>query len=163
MNTRKLILTLCTISFISFSAQAASLLDFRLPSLHSGQQISLEKFRGQLILLSFFEPGCAWCYRQMKAFNRLTDTCTQHIQPLAVGINGKPEKLRRELRRAKVKFPAFSGTRELLSAVGKVPATPWTLVADSEGAVISTLRGYMPLEKLTLAFGGLCKTTDRDV
>lgn len=157
MNARNLILALCTFSLISASAKAASLLDFNLPSLQSSQQVSLEKYRGQLVLLSFFEPDCSWCYRQMKAFNRIEQACPEHIQPLAVGINGKPRELRRELRRAKVKFPAFSGTSELLAAVGKVPATPWTLVADGNGTVISTLRGYIPLEKLTLAFGEICQ------
>ena len=43
-------------------------------------------FRGQILLVSFFEPDCAWCFRQMKALNQVEDQCGEHLQPLSVGV-----------------------------------------------------------------------------
>jgi len=137
-------------------ADNTSLFDFTLPSLQENGGVPLEQYRGKVLLMSFFEPDCSWCYRQMKAFNKLLETCHLHLQPIAVGIKGTPSELRHELRRAKVSYPAFIGSGELLDAVGKVPATPWTLVSDGDGTIITTLRGYIPLPKLTQAFGGYC-------
>lgn len=142
----------------SLQVQAAtpSLLDFHLPNIKEEGTLSLEQYRGKLLLLSFFEPNCRWCYRQMKVFNQVSKNCPHKIQPVAVGINGPTRKLRKEIRRAKVEFPALVATHELLNAVGKVPATPWTLVADQNGDLVTTLRGYMPAEKLNQLFGKIC-------
>lgn len=137
-------------------ADSPSLFDFSLPSLQENRTVPLEQYRGKVMLMSFFEPDCGWCYRQMKALNRLVESCPLHLQPVAVGIKGKAPELRQELRRAKFRYPAFAGTGKLLNAVGKVPATPWTLVTDGNGTILTTLRGYIPLEKLTQAFGDYC-------
>ena len=107
------------------------------------------------ILLSFFEPNCPWCYRQMKVFNKLDSSCGKHIQPVVVGINGNARALRKELRKAKVGFPALKASKELKS-IFSVPATPWTLVIDADGQLLTSIRGYKPLEDFSDIFKQEC-------
>ena len=98
--------------------------------------------------MSFFEPDCSWCYRQMKTLNRLHEDCPHRVQPLLVGINGNRRQLQKELRKAKVRYPAFSANRDLLRTTGKIPATPLTLIVDRQGQFLSAIRGYVPEVKL---------------
>ena len=144
---------------MAVSVYATPLLDFTLADLHRSEPRPLDEFRGKLVLISFFEPDCRWCYRQMRAFNRLGRQCDASLQPLAVGINGSVAQLRRELRRAKVKFPAFRASRRFLDDAGGVPATPWTLLLDPAGKVMATLRGYIPYEQLAAVFAEQCPAT----
>ncbi|BFM14703.1 hypothetical protein R50073_08860 [Maricurvus nonylphenolicus] len=132
---------------VAAATQTGALLSTPLSDLRSQNSIALQEYAGKWVLASFFEPNCSWCFRQMKAFTRLTEKCS-HIQPVAIGINGNRQKLRKEVRKAKIKYPAVVGSRALLDVVGEVPATPWTLIIDPEGNTLATLRGYHPLEQL---------------
>ncbi len=134
----------------------ASLDQLQLPSLTDKTMISMADFRGKVLLLSFFEPDCPWCYRQMKVFNQIQEQCSEQLQPLSVGIHGTDQKLKPELRRAKVTYPAVRGTPPLLELVGEVPATPWTLILGPEGQLLGTWRGYLKFEQAQTLFPELC-------
>ncbi len=62
----------------------------------------------------------------MEAFNQLTQGCSNKVRPLLVGVYGDEFQLRSELRRAKVNYLGVMAAKEVLQAVGEVPATPWT-------------------------------------
>lgn len=127
-----------------------------LPSLSDDSWISLEDFQGKVVLLNFFEPDCSWCYRQMKAFNQIFTQCSHQLQPLSVGIHGNKERLRHELRRAKVAYPAALGTSELQQWIGEVPATPWTLIIGPHGELLGKLQGFIKQEQLLSIFSEFC-------
>ena len=135
------------------------MLDLPLADLKQQQSLSLRDIlaskprqsKDTIILLSFFEPNCPWCYRQMKVFNKLESSCPQRVQPVLVGINGDARALRKELRKAKVKFPALKASKELMN-IFSVPATPWTVMINTDGQPITTVRGYIPLEDLSEVF-----------
>lgn len=137
---------------------AASLLEFSLPSLRQQETVELMAFKGKFMLMTFIEPECPWCHRQMKVLNILARDCSSGVQPIVVGINGNKLALRKELRKAKVNFPAFEASKQLREAVGDVPATPWTILADPNGKVVTTLRGYIKKEKLLAVFAPYCDT-----
>ncbi|HCO59884.1 MAG TPA: hypothetical protein DIT58_06780 [Porticoccaceae bacterium] len=134
----------------------ASLEQLQLPSLTDNTTVSMTDFRGKVLLLSFFEPDCPWCYRQMKVFNQTQAQCNEQLQPLSVGIRGTDQKLRPELRRAKVSYPAVRGTPLLLRLVGEIPATPWTLIFDPQGQLLGTWRGYMKFKQVQSLFPEFC-------
>lgn len=132
---------------VAAATQAGTFVSYSLADLRSENSITLQEYSGKWVLASFFEPNCSWCFRQMKTFTRLTEKCA-HIQPVAIGINGNRQQLRKEVRKAKINYPAVNASKSLLDAVGEVPATPWTLIIDPQGHTLATLRGYYPLEQL---------------
>jgi thioredoxin-related protein len=152
--------------FFSNPARSLSLLDLELADLQEKQTLSLREIvskearaeapNNPIILLSFFEPNCPWCYRQMKVFNKIEASCHQHIQPVVVGINGDVRALRKEIRKAKVNFPALKASKELMQQLS-VPATPWTLLIDADGRVVTTIRGYVPLKDFADVFRETCE------
>lgn len=131
------------------SSNPSNLHSFSLPSLQHKGEISLAEYKDRLLLLSFFEPNCKWCHKQMKAFNQLQKNCSHVVQPIAVGVHGRRSELQQELRKARVKFPAFAANKELLLTTGDINVTPITLVIDEKGEFIAPLRGYIPLTQLT--------------
>lgn len=147
------IVTLMSVS----TAHGKNLYDLNLDSLQSGEKVPLQDYQGKIVLMSFFEPECTWCYRQMKAFNRIQEHCDHSVQPIAVGINGKPQRLQKEIRKAKIQYPALQASSELLTQVGDIPATPWTLVTDTQGIILGHIRGYMPEPKLRKILGNVCR------
>lgn len=126
--------------------------EIELPRLLNGGTVSLADYQDKVVFITFFEPDCPWCYRQMKVLNRVASECGHHLQPVAVGINGDAHSLRHELRRAKVSFPTAKATPELLQLVGAVPATPWTLIFRPPDQFLGKLQGYMEFEKIQALF-----------
>ena len=117
-------------------------------------------FNDKVVLLSFFEPNCPWCYRQMKVFNQIQSACDELLQPLSVGIHGTDQKLRSELRRARVQYPAVRGTPALIQLTGEINATPWTLVFGPKRQLLVTWRGYMKFEQIQALFPELCPVAE---
>ena len=142
------------------------MLDLKLPDLQQKQSLSLREIVSSypnktqpnetIIVLSFFEPNCPWCYRQMKVLNKIESSCNHQVQPVVVGINGDARALRKELRKAKVTFPALKANKALMEQFS-VPATPWTLMIDGDGQVLTAIRGYMPLKDFADIFKYECQ------
>ncbi len=153
-----LLLLLCTTS--AWADQGNSLLDFELRSLQQPGRHALPQYENAPILMMFFEPGCQWCFRQVKVLNKLHVECDGAIAPLAVGVNGSRRELLAEIHKSRPEFPAYEASGRLLNAIGGVPATPFTLVADAQGQPLGWLRGYMPEEELKpllqKQFGSIC-------
>lgn len=146
---------------LGVTPQAFSSLDeIQLPSLRNKATIDMADLNGKVVLLSFFEPDCPWCYRQMKVFNQIQSECNERLQPLSVGIHGTDQKLKSELRRAKVQYPAVRGTPALIQLTGEINATPWTLIFGSKRQLLVTWRGYMKFEQIQALFPELCPVTE---
>ena len=149
---------------LGVAPQAFSYLDeIQLPSLKNKTKVSMADFRGKVVLLSFFEPGCPWCYRQMKVFNQIHSECDEILQPLSVGIHGAKQKLRSELRRAKVQYPAVRSTPALIQLTGEINATPRTLIFGPRGKLLFTGRGYIKFEQIQKLFPELCPVTSTQI
>ena len=145
---------------LGVTSQAVSSIDeVQLPRLRDKATIKIADFHGKIVLLSFFEPDCPWCYRQMKVFNHIKSECDETLQPLSVGIHGTDQKLKSELRRAKVQYPAVRGTPALIQLTGEINATPWTLIIGATGQILVTWRGYMKFEQIQALFPELCPAT----
>ena len=134
-----------------------SVMQIPLRDLLHNRSIRLEDIPGEVILLSFFEPNCSWCHRQMKAFKKIQEQCDDTLQPVVVGINGNAQQLKKEVRRAKISYPALQANRSLLQYTGEIPATPWTLLLNRQGDTLATLRGYIPLEDYLNVFAEQCQ------
>ena len=96
----------------------------------------------------FFQPECTWCLRQFKAINDLAESCSQSFEAVAVGFRGNRNELRKELRRLRPQFPAYQASPRLLDSVGDIEATPLILVGDSDGGLVTWMRGYIPRDQL---------------
>lgn len=133
-----------------------SALHIPLQSVNDHSIIKLADLHGSTVLLSFFEPDCLWCYRQMTVFNQLSKRC-QTIKPVVVGINGNDQDYRKLTRRAKITYPAVKSSTVFRQHFNEVVATPWTYVLSNNGHMLGYLRGYRSLEQLLELFDQQCQ------
>lgn len=151
-----LVATLVLLSLGPWPRAFSALDSVMLPSLTDDSRVSLRDYKGQVLLLSFFEPDCKWCYRQMKVFNQVSKQCNESLQPLSVGVHGDKLSLRQEVRRAKVEYPAVMGTTEFQQYFGDVPATPWTLIFDQHSQLLGKWQGYIRFQQISSLFPEFC-------
>lgn len=158
-------LALLTLLFASTGAAEApiSLYDFELRSLAGPQRIDLQRFKDKPSLMVLVEPDCPWCFRQVRALNRLMHKCSQQFQPIGLGINGSRKALLAEYRKLRPEFPTLQANRQLLQVLGDIPGTPFNLLVAPNGKPLHWLRGYIPGEKLQpileQSFGFKCDST----
>lgn len=125
-----------------------SLLEYALKDLNTGRSEALLQFQGKPVIISFFEPECPWCFKQLQDLEQMQLDCQQMIQPLAIGVNGRPAGLKQLFARTRVKFPAFIASNRMLADIGGVPATPISVFIDQEGKLLGAVRGYKPLPEI---------------
>jgi peroxiredoxin len=117
------------------------MLDFRLEPLHGGKAVDLNDFKGKMLFLTFFKSDCPWCDRQLKAFDAvLKGPHAAEIRVVAVAMGNDTGALK--AKTAEAGFPVLKASEALLSAIGGVIATPYTLVANGEGNFATKIVGY---------------------
>lgn len=117
-------------------------LGYSLKNLATARNDSLQQYRGTPVLMSFFEPECPWCFRQLQDLERMQGQCRGSFQPIALGVNGGRRELRHIFARTQATFPAFIASPRMLADIGGVPATPITVLIDAAGEAVGAVRGY---------------------
>jgi peroxiredoxin len=144
-----MIKTLAMILLLHFSAFAGEfyMLDFRLQSLRNGQEVDLNDFRGKLLFLTFVKRECSWCDKQLEAFNALLEgEHAEAVRVVAIAMGDDTEALK--AKTAEAAFPVLKASEALLSAIGGVKLTPYTLIADRAGNFETKIVGYTSKDQL---------------
>ena len=108
---------------------------------------TLASYQGKILLTSFFMPDCRWCQRQHKVLKKLQSSCP-NLQTVMLGVQGKKQKLRHELKREKNTFPAFLANNNIIKAIGSQSPVPMMLIFDTKGQLAFKTIGYTPEQKL---------------
>jgi thioredoxin-related protein len=150
---RALVAEIAFLGMLIYSATswaAPSFHQFELEGIGQTADVALQDYAGKALLLTFFEPACSWCARQLRDLVKLQQACDGGLQVVAVGVHGRKPALEQVLARsgARGRLTAVMASPSLLSAIGGVQVTPYTLVIDAKGRFEALLRGYVSLEKL---------------
>jgi thioredoxin-related protein len=113
-----------------------------LKSLQKPATVSFAQYKNKKIILSFFEPECSWCYRQIVLLDKVQKQCGNNVQVILMGIHGTRQELQRDLRRIKTESPAYEASQALLNLTGDITATPITFFINTQGEITHKLRGY---------------------
>ncbi len=111
------------------------------------QRHTLEVYRGQSLLTSFFMPKCAWCFRQHKALSEIGQLC-QGVSTVLLGVRGNKHQLTQELKRKKAMFPAYKANTLIQQAVGENAPVPMILAFDAVGELKFKTQGYVTSKQL---------------
>ncbi len=158
----RLVIVLLAILPVSTLADSTpSVLAYELRSLDEPARHKLARYEGKPVLVTFFQPDCNWCAKQIRGINHLVEKCPGEFHALAVGVNGDRQRLKKEIRRLKPAFPAYEASPQLIADVGGEVVTPFTLVGDRDGRFKNWLVGLMSDEKLMQQLGGSIDGTCR--
>ena len=114
--------------------------------LPSGQTVSLEKYRGQVILLNIWATWCAPCDAEMPAIQRLyQELGPEGLRVLAVSVDedaGSLEVLQWATDR-KLTFDILHDPSRNIERAYRTIGVPESFVIDRQGRVVKRVTGYV--------------------
>ena len=126
------------------SSPAAPAPAFTLAS-RAGQDVSLEQYKGQVVMLNFWASWCGPCRQEMpllegiyKKYNKMGFTL--------IGVNVEPDSKAAEgfLKATPVSFPVIYDKDSTVSKAYDVSGMPSTVIIDRKGNIRVLHRGYKP-------------------
>ena len=116
--------------------------DFTLKS-HSGENLRLQEYTGQVVLLNFWASWCGPCRQEMPALEALYKKY-QHLgfTVLAVNVDEDVQQARSLLSDFNLSFPVLFDTDNAVSEAYFVDAMPTTVMIDKNGQKRFLHRGY---------------------
>jgi peroxiredoxin len=116
--------------------------DFKMVTL-TGQQVSLEKYRGQVLFLDFFATWCKPCRESIPHLNELNRKYgKQGLQVLGVSADEDGEKsVRIFAEQNRIGYPVALAGETVLTDFA-VRAVPVLFVIDKRGRVAEVFRGF---------------------
>jgi len=117
---------------------------FQLASL-AGKPVSLEQFKGQVVMINFWASWCDPCRQEMPILEKLY----VKYKPMGftmLGINVEPDSQLAVnwLKGTPVTFPVLLDTKSEVSKLYKVAGMPNTVIVDRKGNLRWLHRGYKP-------------------
>ena len=129
-------------------AHAVSLQDaapgFTLKSL-GGDNLRLEEYRGQVVLINFWASWCGPCRQEMPLLDRIHQRYQDAgFAVLGVNVEGEEAPARKIAEKTKVTFPVLIDAGQQVSEEYNLEAMPSSVVVDRDGVVRYIHRGYKP-------------------
>ncbi|MCZ6855807.1 MAG: TlpA disulfide reductase family protein [Gammaproteobacteria bacterium] len=118
--------------------------DFTLRSLE-GNNLRLEEYRGQVVLINFWASWCGPCRQEMPLLDRLHHRYEDTgFTVLGVNVEGDLEPAQEIVDQTKVTFPVLIDQDQRVSELYDLEAMPSTVVVDRDGVIRYIHLGYKP-------------------
>ena len=116
--------------------------DFALPA-RGGKQVSLDAFKGQVVMINFWATWCGPCRQEMP----LLEGIYRKYKPMGftmIGVNVEPDSAEaaKWLKATPVTFPILFDTKSEVSKLYAVQSMPSTVIIDRKGNLRWLHRGY---------------------
>lgn len=138
------------------AAQASALLSLRLPDV-SGREVSLNQWRGKVIVANFWATWCPPCLEEIPAFERVSRKYTD-VKFVGISIDSA-DNVRDFAARNSVTYPLLIASAETLAVTSKLgnPAQglPFTVIIDRSGAARKVKLGRLSEADLDATLAGL--------
>jgi peroxiredoxin len=129
-------------SLVSASSPIAP--SFSLPS-RSGDSVSLEQLKGQVVMLNFWASWCGPCRQEMPLLDQMHKRYSSlGFTLLGVNVEANTQDAERWLAQTPVSFPVLFDKDSKVSKLYDVNAMPSTVFIDRKGNVRYLHRGYKP-------------------
>ena len=117
---------------------------FTLPS-RSGDNVSLDQLKGQVVMLNFWASWCGPCRQEMPLLDQMHKRYSAlGFTLLGVNVEANTKDAERWLTETPVSFPVLFDKDSKVSKLYEVSAMPSTVFIDRKGNVRYLHRGYKP-------------------
>ena len=114
---------------------------FRLQDLQ-GKEISLDQFRGKIVMLDFWATWCGPCRQSMPVLEKLQEDYPQDFRLLAVNLMETPDEVRDYVRRQNITSTVLLDTEGEVGGAYGSESIPMRVLIDQEGVVRHVQVGY---------------------
>ena len=134
--------TLAVSSLVGASSALAP--SFTLPS-RSGDMVSLDKLKGQVVMLNFWASWCGPCRQEMPLLDQMHKRYSSlGFTMIGVNVEANTSDAEKWLSQTPVTFPVLFDKENKVSKLYDVNAMPSTVFIDRKGNVRYLHRGYKP-------------------
>lgn len=122
-----------------------------------GEPVSLEQYRGQVVLVNFWATWCPPCRVEMPGFQRVyEDRRDEGFVVLGVSTDRAGVGVVRDfLEERGITFPVAMATGQVVQDFGGVRALPTSFLIDREGHIRHEVKGIFAEPALRMAVGHL--------
>ena len=120
--------------------------DFTENDIHSGI-VSLNNYRGKVVLLNFWGPWCPPCRAEVPALEKLQDAFRDKLVVIGATVFSAEAPVEQFYRDYKINYPLIWGSYDLMDKYGKVSVFPTTVIIDRNGLIADTVRGARSREQ----------------
>ena len=127
-------------NLINKKAPGFALTDF------SGQSLTLDRFRGKVVLLNFWATWCAPCQVEIPVFAAWQRKYgPQGLQIIGISMDDDAGPARRLAARLQLNYPVAIGDERLGTRYGGVLGLPSTFLIDRDGVIRAQFQGEADL------------------
>lgn len=114
-----------------------------------GKPVTLNQFRGKVILLNFWATWCGPCRVELPRFDAWQARYSADgLQVLAISMDDNRDQARAMADRLHLHFPMLAGNSRLGAAYGGIFGLPVTYLIDRDGIVRKRVEGETNLDQL---------------
>jgi thiol-disulfide isomerase/thioredoxin len=121
--------------------------DFTEKDIHSVETISLDNYRGKVVLLNFWGPWCPPCRAEVPALEGLQDAFKDKLVIIGATVFSSEAPVEQFYKDYKINYPVIWGSYDLMDKYGKVSVFPTTVIIDTHGLIVDTVRGSRTREQ----------------
>ena len=115
---------------------------FQLPA-RGGKQVSLDQFKGQVVMINFWATWCGPCKQELPHLARLYDKYrSAGFVLLGVSVDDDPKAAQALAERMGLKFPVLFDTDKSVSRLYALDSMPSSVLIDRDGKLRHLHRGY---------------------
>jgi len=116
---------------------------FKLPDL-KGQEISLDQYRGKIVMLDFWATWCGPCRMTMPLLEKLQKEYTNNMVLLAINLQESGDVVREYMREQGLSSHVLLDEKGSLGEIYGTDAIPMQVLIDKEGIVRDIKTGFSP-------------------
>ena len=124
---------------------------FTIESLTSDETVSLDDFKGKVVILDFWASWCGPCLVAMPKLSALSEALPKEKAALvAVSVDTNPRRALRFMKRMGATYDSLIDPSGEVAAMYNLPGMPTTFVIDQDGKVAAQLVGFKPGDEAEL-------------
>ena len=124
---------------------------FTIESLNSDETVSLDDFKGKVVILDFWASWCGPCLVAMPKLSALSDALPKEKAALvAVSVDTNPKRALRFMKKMGATYDSLIDQSGEVAAMYNLPGMPTTFVIDPDGKVAARLVGFKPGDEAEL-------------
>lgn len=109
--------------------------------------ISLNTYRGKVVMLNFWATWCPPCKAEVPALEQLQETHKDALVIIGAAVFSSSVDIDQFYKDYKINYPIIMGSYELMDEYGKISAVPTTILINKKGEIVGTVVGSRTQEQ----------------
>ena len=112
-------------------------------NLNSGQQVSLDDYRGKVVFLDFWASWCPPCLASLPAYDQMRQEIgTGEFEIIAINVDEDTADGLEFLTKHPVSYPVLGDPEGQIGIPYKIRSLPRSFLVDRNGQIIASHRGF---------------------